>query len=58
MLPDGTDRYSAFMPDSKKQDKATLIRAYEAGYRRKPETRREIEAAQAAAIHLLGATEW
>jgi metal-responsive CopG/Arc/MetJ family transcriptional regulator len=35
-----------------------LVREYEAGYRRKPEGRREIKAAEAAAIRLLAAEDW
>jgi metal-responsive CopG/Arc/MetJ family transcriptional regulator len=35
-----------------------LVREYEAGYRRKPETRREIKAAEAAAVRLLAAEDW
>ncbi|HSF01558.1 MAG TPA: ribbon-helix-helix domain-containing protein [Solirubrobacterales bacterium] len=37
---------------------AALVREYEAGYRRKPEGRREIEAAEAAAVRLLATEEW
>lgn len=32
---------------------ATLVRQYEAGYRKKPEGRREVKAAAAAAVRLL-----
>jgi metal-responsive CopG/Arc/MetJ family transcriptional regulator len=35
-----------------------LVREYEAGYRRKPESRREIEAAEAAAVRLLATEDW
>jgi metal-responsive CopG/Arc/MetJ family transcriptional regulator len=42
----------------KQQEEAALVRAYEAGYRAKPENRREVEAAQAAAVRLLAATQW
>jgi len=35
-----------------------LIRRYEAGYRIKPETRREIKAAESAAVRLLSSQEW
>lgn len=42
----------------KRQEEAALIQAYEAGYRAKPESGREIEAAQAAAVRLLAGTEW
>jgi len=37
---------------------AALVREYEAGYRRKPEGRREIKAAEAAAVRLLSAEDW
>ena len=40
------------------QTQAALVREYEAGYRRRPEGRREIEAAQAAAVRLLATEEW
>jgi metal-responsive CopG/Arc/MetJ family transcriptional regulator len=36
----------------------TLIREYEAGYRRKPEGQREIKAAESAAVRLLAAEDW
>ena len=42
----------------KQQAQNILIREYEAGYRRKPEGKREIKAAQAAAVRLLAAEEW
>ena len=35
------------------QQHATLVREYEAGYRRKPETRREIDEALVTAVGLL-----
>jgi metal-responsive CopG/Arc/MetJ family transcriptional regulator len=35
-----------------------LVREYEAGYRARPETRRERNAALAAAVRLLGCEEW
>jgi metal-responsive CopG/Arc/MetJ family transcriptional regulator len=35
-----------------------LVREYEAGYRRKPEGRREIKAAEAAAVRLLATEDW
>ncbi|MGH7264060.1 MAG: ribbon-helix-helix protein, CopG family [Candidatus Rokuibacteriota bacterium] len=41
-----------------RQAEAALVREYEAGYRRKPEERREIEAAEAAAVRLLSAEDW
>lgn len=40
------------------QAEAGLVREYEAGYRRRPETRREVKAAQAAAVRLLSAEDW
>jgi len=40
------------------QAQASLVREYEAGYRRKPEGRREIKAAEAAAVRLLSTEEW
>ncbi len=40
------------------QEQSVLIREYEAGYRKKPETRREIKAAEAAAVRMLAAVEW
>ena len=40
------------------QAHAALVREYEAGYRRKPEGRREMKAAEAAAVRLLSMEEW
>lgn len=40
------------------QAQAVLVREYEAGYRRQPEGRREIQAAEAAAVRLLSTEEW
>jgi Arc/MetJ-type ribon-helix-helix transcriptional regulator len=40
------------------QAHAALVREYEAGYRRKPEGRREIKAAEAAAVRLLSTQDW
>lgn len=37
---------------------AALVREYEAGYRRKPEGRREIKAAASAAVRLLAGERW
>lgn len=37
---------------------AALVREYEEGYRRKPESRPEVKAADAAAARVLAATEW
>ena len=41
-----------------RQEEVLLVREYEAGYRKKPETRREVKAAEAAAVQLLATTEW
>jgi len=54
---------SAFIQDALRhwldsQAHAALIREYEAGYRRKPEGRREIKAAEAAAVRLLSTEDW
>ena len=54
---------SAFLQDAlrhwlKHQAEVMLVREYEAGYRTKPETRREIKAAESAAVRLLSETEW
>jgi len=40
------------------QAHATLVREYEAGYRREPEGRREIKAAEAAAVRLFSTEDW
>ncbi len=40
------------------QAQVALVREYEAGYRRKPESRREVKAAQAAAVRLLSTEDW
>ena len=40
------------------QAHATLVREYEAGYRREPEGRHEIKAAEAAAVRLLSTEDW
>ena len=42
----------------KHRAEVTLVREYEAGYRRKPETRREVKAAESVAVRLLSETEW
>ena len=42
----------------KHQAEAALVREYETGYRKMPETRREVKAAQAAAVRLFSAEEW
>jgi len=54
---------SAIMQDAlrhwlRQQAEEVLMREYEAGYRRMPESRREIEAAHAAAVRLLAGVEW
>lgn len=41
-----------------RQTQAALVREYTAGYRRRPEGRREIKAAEAAAVRLLSTEEW
>lgn len=41
-----------------KQEKAVLVRQYKNGYRKKPEGKREVKAAEAAAVRLLAAEEW
>ena len=41
-----------------RQTQAALVREYAAGYRRHPEGRREIKAAEAAAVRLLSTEEW
>jgi metal-responsive CopG/Arc/MetJ family transcriptional regulator len=40
------------------QEEAKLVREYKAGYRRRPESPREISAAKAAAVQLLATMEW
>ena len=40
------------------QTQAALVREYQAGYRRKPEGRREVKAAEAAAVRLLATEDW
>lgn len=40
------------------QTQAALVRQYQAGYRRRPEGRREIKAARAAAVRLLATEDW
>lgn len=42
----------------KQQHRSALVRQYEEGYRQKPETGAEIEAARAAAVQLLSSVEW
>lgn len=40
------------------QANAAMIREYQAGYRRTPETAREVKAAEAAATHLFSTDDW
>ncbi len=40
------------------QASAAMVREYEAGYRRKPESQREVKAAEAAAMHLFSTGDW
>jgi len=40
------------------QAQVALVREYEAGYRRRPESRREVKAAEAAAVRLLSTEDW
>ena len=54
---------SAVMQDAlrhwlKREADVMLIREYEAGYRRRPEGRREVKAAEAAAVRLLTSEDW
>jgi len=35
-----------------------MVLEYQAGYRRRPESRREVKAAQAAAVRLLATEDW
>jgi metal-responsive CopG/Arc/MetJ family transcriptional regulator len=54
---------SAVMQDAlrhwlRHESEIALVREYEEGYRRKPETSREIKAAEAAAVRLLSAEKW
>jgi metal-responsive CopG/Arc/MetJ family transcriptional regulator len=54
---------SAVMQDAlrhwlRRQAEVALVREYEAGYRRKPEGRREMKAAERAAVQLLAGEEW
>ena len=54
---------SAVMQDAlrywlRQQEQAVLIGEYEAGYRREPESRREVEEAEAAAVRLLSGAQW
>lgn len=54
---------SAVMQDAlhhwlRQQEQAVLIREYEAGYQKKPESNREVKAAEASAVRLLAAEDW
>ena len=42
----------------RQEAETVLLRKYEYGYRRRPEGKREVSAAEAAAVHLLAAMEW
>ncbi len=42
----------------RREHEAVLVREYEAAYRRRPESRREVKAAEATAVRLLAGTEW
>ena len=41
-----------------RQNEAELVRQYEAGYRKRPETKRDIAAAERSAVTLLAHEEW
>jgi metal-responsive CopG/Arc/MetJ family transcriptional regulator len=54
---------SAVMQDAlrhwlRHEAEVALVREYEEGYRRAPETRSEVKAAEAAAVKLLGSEKW
>lgn len=54
---------SALMQDAlrhwlRHQAEALLVREYEAGYRKRPEGRREVRAAEAAAVRLFSIERW
>ena len=54
---------SAVMQDAlyhwlRQQEQAVLIREYEAGYQKKPESKQEVKAAEASAARLLAAEDW
>ena len=40
------------------QEQAVLIREYETGYQKKPESKREVMAAEASAARLLAGEDW
>ena len=54
---------SAVMQDAlhhwlRQQEQAVLILEYEAGYRKKPESKREVKAAEASAVQLFATEDW
>ena len=54
---------SAVMQDAlhhwlRQQEQAVLIREYEVGYQKKPESKQEIKAAEASAVRLVIAEDW
>ena len=54
---------SAVMQDAlhhwlRQQEQAVLIREYEVGYQKKPESKQEIKAAEASAVRLFIAEDW
>jgi metal-responsive CopG/Arc/MetJ family transcriptional regulator len=54
---------SAVMQDAlrywlKQQEQMALVQQYQAGYRKKPESRSEVRAATAAAVQLIASEEW
>jgi metal-responsive CopG/Arc/MetJ family transcriptional regulator len=54
---------SAMMQDALRHwlaqsERAGLVREYEAGYRRRPEGKSEVKAAEAAAVRLLASMDW
>lgn len=54
---------SAVMQDAlhhwlRQQEQSVLIREYEAGYQKKPESKQEVKAAEASAVRLFVAEDW
>ena len=54
---------SAVMQDAlhhwlRQQEQAVLIREYESGYQKKPESKREVKASEASAVRLLAEEDW
>ena len=54
---------SAVMQDAlhhwlRQQEQAVLIREYETGYQKKPESKQEVKAAEASAVRLLVTEDW